>query len=209
MNKSEGLKTVWKSGRLDIVFIFPQPLKDLFLPPHSVGPFFLFSKIRTMKFVSEKIIDAVIDDLENYSDEQYEESMEAFAEAQPVLVAWLFSEQFDLLNEDEKGYLQYLALIAWQSIVKENGPVEPVSEEQIGEAEEKNYELLEGSEAKKFRDRLTPFFENTPQEDLLAFAEEAVLEDEDDPEALVTKEGREPIFVALKTLVDVLTRDDS
>lgn len=161
-----------------------------------------------MKFVSEKIIDAIIDELENFSDVQYEQRMEDFAEAQPVLFAWLFSEHFDLLNEDEKGYLQYLALIAWQSIVKVNGPGEPVSEEQIGEAEEKNYEILEGTEAKKFRDRLNPFFENTAQEDLLAFAEEAVLEEEDELEALVTKEGREPIFVALKTLVDVLTRDD-
>jgi len=162
-----------------------------------------------MKFVSEKIIDAIIDELEDFSDVQYEQRMEDFAEAQPVLFAWLFSEHFDLLNEDEKGYLQYLSLIAWQSIVKVNGPGEPVSEEQIGEAEEKNYEILEGTEAKKFRDRLNPFFENTPQEDLLAFAEEAVLEEEDELEALVTKEGREPIFVALKTLVDVLTRDDA
>lgn len=157
-----------------------------------------------MKFVSEKIIDAVIDELEDLPDEQYEKRMEAFAEAQPMLFSWLFSDNFDLLNEDEKGYLQYLALIAWLSIVKVNGAPEPVSEEQIGEAEEKNYEILEQSAAKNLRDRFTPFFENTPQEDLLAFAEEAVLEDEDDPEALVTREGREPIFVALKTMVDVL-----
>ena len=157
-----------------------------------------------MEFVSEKIIDTVIEELEDLPDEQYEQQMNAFAEAQPVLFAWLFSEQFDLLSDDEKGYLQYLALIAWRSIVRVNGPVEAVSEEQIGEAEEKNFEILEGSTAKKFRDRLDPFFENTTQEDLLAFAEEAVLESEDDPESFVTKEGREPIFIALKTIVDVL-----
>ena len=157
-----------------------------------------------MEFVSEKIIDSVVEELENLPDEQYEQRMEAFAEAQPVLFAWLFSDNFELLNEDEKGFLQYLALIAWQSIIKVNGPVEAVSEEQIGLAEEKNYEVLEQSTARKFRDRLNPFFENTTQEDLLAFAEDAVLEDEDDPDALVTKEGREPIFVALKTMVDVL-----
>jgi len=158
-----------------------------------------------MEFVSEKIIDEVIEELEDLADEQYEQRMEAFAEAQPVLFAWLFSEQFDLLSEEEKGYLQYLALIAWMSIVRANGPVDAVSEDQIGEAEEKNFEVLEGSAAKKFRDRLDPFFENTSQEDLLAFAEEAVMESEDDPDSLVTKEGREPIFIALKTMVDVLT----
>jgi hypothetical protein len=161
-----------------------------------------------MQFVSEKIIDAVIEELENLPDEQYEARMEAFAEAQPVLTAYLFDdENFHLLTEEEQGYLQYLSLIAWQSNVKVNGTTEPVSEDAIGEAEEKNYEILEASTAKGFRDRLNPFFENTPQEDLLAFAEEALLEEENDPDALVTKEGREPIFIALKTLIDVLTAE--
>jgi len=131
--------------------------------------------------------------------------MEAFAEAQPVLFAWLFSEHFELLNEDEKGYLQYLSLIAWRSIMSVNSEVEAVSEEQIGEAEEANYALLEASKAQDFRDRLNEFFEGSDQEDLLAFAEEAVLEDEDEPESLVSKEAREPIFIAVKTLVDALT----
>lgn len=159
-----------------------------------------------MKFVSETIIDAVIDELDQLPDDAYERRVEQFAAAQPVLVAYLFNdENFHLLNEDEKGYLQYLSLIAWLAITKVNGPSEPVSEEMIGEAEEKNYGILEASTASNFRDRLNGFFEGTPQEDLVAFAEEAVLEDEDDPDALVTKEGREPIFIAVKTVIDVLT----
>ncbi|MEO6038428.1 MAG: hypothetical protein ABIQ93_08445 [Saprospiraceae bacterium] len=158
-----------------------------------------------MKFVSEEAIDRIIEQLEGYADDQYEQRMEAFAEAQPVIIAWLFSEQFDLLNEDEKGYLHYLALIAWSANQEINGPLGAVSEEEIGQAEEANYALLEASKAQDFRDRLNAFFEGSDQEDLLAFAEEAVLEEEDEPEALVTKEGREPIFIALKTLVDVLT----
>ena len=159
-----------------------------------------------MKFVSEKILDAVIDHLDTLSDEKYEEQVEEFAAAQPVLVAYLFNEEnFHLLTDEETGYLQYLSLIAWIAITRVNGPGEAVSEDMIGEAEEKNYEILEASKAKKFRERLDVFFENTPQEDLIAFAEEAVLEDEDNPEALVTPEGREPIFVAVKTVIDVLT----
>lgn len=159
-----------------------------------------------MKFVSETVIDQVIDTLENYSDDQYERAMSDFSEAQPVIFSWLFSDQFDLLSEDEKGYLQYLALICWLSIVEVNGDDLPeVSEEQLGTAEEVNYEIMENSTGKTMRDRLTVFFEGTPQEDLLAFAEDAVLEEEDDPESLVTRDGREPIFLALKTMVDVLT----
>jgi hypothetical protein len=158
-----------------------------------------------MKFVSEEVIDAIIDELDAISDDQYEERMEAFAKAQPVIIAYLFDEEnLHLLTEDERGFLQYLILIAWASIERVNGPGEPVSEDQIGEAEEKNYAVLESSTGKTFRDRVDPFFEGYSQEDLLAFIEEALLEDEGDPEALLTKEGREPLFVAAKSLIDTL-----
>jgi hypothetical protein len=161
-----------------------------------------------MKFVSEDAIDKVVDGLEKLDDDQYEQRMEAFAEAQPVLVAYLFNEEnFHLLTEDERGFLHYLSLIAWSAIEKVNGPLPEVSEEMIGEAEERNYAMLENSTGKTFRDKLTPFFENHPQEDLLAFAEDAVTEDENEPDALITKEGKEPVFIALKTMIDVLTVD--
>jgi hypothetical protein len=166
----------------------------------------LVLKTIAMKLVSEDIINDLVDALDNLSDEQYEAKMEAFSEAQPVIFAWLFSEQFDLLTEDEKGFMQYLALIIWCAVDKVGGKsVQSVSEDQIGEAEERNYEVLEQSTEQRFRERLDVFFDNTTQEELLAFAEEAVLEDEDDPQSIVTKEGREPIFVALKTRIDVLT----
>ncbi len=158
-----------------------------------------------MKFVSEKVIDAVIDELDELEEELYELKMEAFAQAQPVVLAYLFNEEnFHLLTEDEKGFLQYLCLIAWISFERVNGSTEPVGEELIGELEEKNYGILEEAPGKKFRDRLDPFFEGYPQEDLLAFLEEAVLEEEDDPDSFVTKEGRETIFIAAKTVLDAL-----
>jgi hypothetical protein len=158
-----------------------------------------------MKFVDENIIDAVIEQLDNATDDQYEQQMEAFADAQPVIVAYLFNEEnFHLLTEDEQGFLQYLCLIIWMSMERVNGAGEPVSEDMLGEAEEKNYGILEATKGSTFRQRLDVFFEGYSQEDLLAFAEEAVLEDENDPESLVTKEGREPIFVAAKTVIDVL-----
>jgi hypothetical protein len=161
-----------------------------------------------MKFVSEKVIDQVIESLDAVSDDGYDKKMDAFEEAQPVVNAYLFDdENFHLLTEEEQGFLQYLALIAYESIVKVNGEIPEVSEEMIGEAEEKNYEILDNITEKEFRDRLSPFFEGYEQEDLLAFAEEALLEDEENPDdTLVTKDGRETIFIAMKTLIDVLTQ---
>ncbi len=160
-----------------------------------------------MQPISADTIDRVIDELDNLSEDQYDQRMRAFAESQPMLLAWLDTESFDLLTEDEKGYLEYLALIIWSAVQKGGGSPEPAEEEAIGEAEEANYGIMEQSAGQPFRDRLDPFFEGYAQEDLLSFAEEAVLEDEEDPESLVTKEGREVIFVSLKTVIDVLTQD--
>ncbi|HMN89044.1 MAG TPA: hypothetical protein PKE68_03425 [Saprospiraceae bacterium] len=54
-------------------------------------------------------------------------------------------------------------------------------------------------------DRLNVFFDQYLQEDLLAFIEEALADDDDDP--IVTKEAREGMFVVLKTLTDCLIAD--
>lgn len=162
-----------------------------------------------MNKISAAAIDAAIEQLEDLEDEQYEKHMEAFAEAQPVLFAYLFSEQFDVLSEEERGFLHYLALIAWRAIEHGNGGrTEAVAEELIGEAEEANYERLENAPGRTFAERLDIFFDDTyAQPDLLDFAAEAALEEEEEgEEALISEEGREPIFVALKTVIDVLTR---
>ncbi len=160
-----------------------------------------------MKLVSEEVIDSVLDELEEYSDEQYERQMEAFSQAQPYLFAYLFSDDnFHLLTEDEKGYIQYLGLVVWLAVTRVNGHVPIVDSEQIGQAEERNYERLETATARRFEERLDAFLEDADQEEaLLLFAAEAVTDDEESGEALVvTPEGRETVFVAVKTVIDTL-----
>ena len=161
-----------------------------------------------MKIITAKDIDSVIDSLDKMTEQQYEAKTEAFAEAQPLLLAYLFHEEnFHILSDDEKGYLQYLALITWMAIDQAGESPGIAEEDIIGEAEEKNFTMLEESKASSFRDQLDPFFEGYEQEDLLAFAEEAVLEDEGDPDNMLSKEGRMVVFIALKTIIDVLTGD--
>ncbi|MFK8104727.1 MAG: hypothetical protein AB8G15_19570, partial [Saprospiraceae bacterium] len=77
----------------------------------------------------------------------------------------------------------------------------------LEEKEEDNWEKLENVPAGSFRDRLDVFFKDYPQEDLLAFAEDALVEEEEDSDINLTKEGKELMFVALKTIIDCLTRD--
>ncbi len=163
-----------------------------------------------MPFVSEDVIEKVLDTLEGASPERYQALVAAFAEAQPVLVGWLVSETFDILTEAERAYLLYLALVIWKAAMEVHEELPPVDEARIGELEERNWAILNESPSGSFRHRLDPFFEDYPQEDLLAFVEDALVLDEADEmegqpdELVVTREGREPLFIGLKTAIDAL-----
>jgi hypothetical protein len=152
-------------------------------------------------FISEDMIDAVILELE---EADFEQEVAVLGEKQPVLLAYVLSEDFELLTNAERDWLLYLFLVVWQAVEKNNALKGPLSKNALEAAEEANWARLEAVTAKRFRDRMTPFFEGYAQEDLLAFVEDSLTEDEEDTEAVVTKEGREPIFVALKSVIDVL-----
>lgn len=154
-----------------------------------------------MKFVSEDIIDEVV---ESINDE--EDSLEAFVtslqERQPVLFGYVFSENLEILHQEERELVLFLLLTIFLASEKVNGIFETVEVEVFEDAEEKNWELLErGTSAQSFRERLDVFFEKTSQEDLLAFVEDALSDSED---GLTTKEGREVVFVFLKSVIDCL-----
>jgi len=77
-----------------------------------------------------------------------------------------------------------------------------ITEEALSIAEETNWGKMQEVSAKKFRERLDVFFSSTSQEDLLAFIEDALLDEE---EGILSKEGREPIFIILKSIIDALS----
>jgi hypothetical protein len=153
-------------------------------------------------FVSEDIIDEVVVAFETID---FEQEVAVLGEKQPVLLAYVLSEDFELLTNDERDWLLYLVLVIWNACEKVHGEIGPLSKNALETADELNWERLEHVTAKRFRDRMTPFFEGYKQEDLLAFVEDSLTEDEEDTENVVTKEGREPMFVALKSVIDALT----
>jgi hypothetical protein len=152
-----------------------------------------------MSFISETIIEKVAAELDT-SSATYEDLIEEFQREQPVILAYLFSEDFGVLTDEEKPYLLYLTLVIWQSIKQVSSPP-VITDNALTEIEEKNWELLQSSSARNFRDRLDVFFKDYSQEDLLAFVEDSLTIEEDD---FLTKEGREPMVVALKTIIDLL-----
>ena len=153
-----------------------------------------------MKFISEEIIDRIAEEIGG-SEEAFKEITVELSMEQPNIAAYIFSDNFDLFTDAEKQYFLFLVLVIFKSIKIGVGEIPRASADVLGKFEEKNWQLINEVTSKQFRDRLTVFFENSSQEDLLAFIEDSLLEEEED---LVTKVGREPMFIALKSIIDSL-----
>ncbi|MCB9297543.1 MAG: hypothetical protein H6559_31115 [Lewinellaceae bacterium] len=157
-----------------------------------------------MKLISENLIEQAAELLDG-PEENYERAIEEMRKKQPVLLSYFFTENFQVFTQGEKEYLFYLMLVIWKAITLNGEAVPPVTEQQLSQAEDDNWERLQGVKARGFHERLNVFFNNYPQEDLLAFVEDALAEEEGEEGELVTKEGREAIFICLKTAIDCLT----
>jgi hypothetical protein len=154
--------------------------------------------------ISEKTIEAAAESIGSQDEKGYQKILEEFKVKHPVVLAYLFSENLDLLTKEERNILLYLILVVRKSYLKENrNEPTPASEDLLENAEDRNWTKLVDNKESDFRERLSPFFEGTRQEDLLAFFEDILMDEE---EETVTKAGREYIFVAAKTVVDVWCR---
>ena len=155
-----------------------------------------------MKFIPEKIIDVKAAELGQAAQGLgLRDTVQHFKAAQPALLFYLFSDSFELLTQSEREYMTYLALVIWASSSEIHPDQPQIALPTIETIEDQNWEILKNASGKHFRERLDAFFENYPQEDLLAFAEDALVHDEDD---MVSAEGREYVFIALKTIIDCL-----
>ena len=153
--------------------------------------------------IQEATIYRVLDRLERGT-EDYETEIRDFAESQPELTDYLTNDDTEAFTEDERGLLLFAALVIFQAVDDERSGVPEASGEAIAKAEEHNYEVFGQTRGGTFRDRLTPFFEESEEEELLAFVEDLVLAEEEE-EGSISGEAREPFFVTLKTVIDVLT----
>ncbi|RMF27865.1 MAG: hypothetical protein D6765_06880 [Bacteroidetes bacterium] len=134
-----------------------------------------------------------------------EDFLQEMADSQPALVELLFSESLEMLTPEERNYLLFLAAVLWQTAQTLRPLRQTLDRSFLEEVEDRNWALLNASAERKFTDRVAVFFENYPEEDLLAFVEDALFPAEDpEREEFITREGREPMFVVLKTLIDAL-----
>ena len=154
----------------------------------------------TVPFISEQIIDGITEALD-HQENSYDVAIADMQAKQPILFSYLISESFKLLTKEESDYLLYLALVIWKAVDITVGEQPLLDSAKIEEIEEQNWMLFNEAKARRFNEKLDAFFDQYPQEDLLAFVEDALIDDED---SFVTKEGRDLIFIGLRTVIDTL-----
>ena len=150
-----------------------------------------------MKFIPESAIDKSIEQLS--ASDSLDAAIKDLADAQPFLIAYLSSETTAAFSNEEKDFLFFATSVIVSAVEEVEPAARVLGLEMLTEIEERNFTTLTETKGKTFRDRVTVFFKDYPQEDLLAFAEDALEEDE---ENLITPEGREYLFVMLKTIID-------
>jgi len=156
-----------------------------------------------------KAIEQSLDQLTTES--ALEEAMIAFAQEQTAFLQYLQTESFELLTQDERDYLQYLLLVIYgattwapESAEKDRPKLAMVSGEDIERWDEKCWEWMQATVGKPMAKRLDQFFEQIDQEELLAFAEDSLVDSEEEGEGanlFVSGPSRELGFVALAVFI--------
>ena len=148
--------------------------------------------------IPEKLIDNVLESMER---SDFDSDLLQFKLNYPTLYAYLLNDQFELLTEDEFQLLLFNAMVIVRCF-SETGISAQLQEEEIEACESENWRMLDAAAPAGFSEKLDVFFESSRQEDLLAFIEDSLVEDED-REIPISSVAREILFVSLKTIVDV------
>ena len=104
------------------------------------------------------IIDEVTEEL-SASEKALEHTLDLMNQEQPVLLAYLFSENFEVFTEREREFLLFLSCVIWKSVFRTYGSQATVTETHLSVAEDHNWGLLEDNTARQFRERMTVFFD--------------------------------------------------
>jgi len=150
--------------------------------------------------ITETIIEEIIGTYEANTDLLVQHTSQ-FMEEHPTLLAYLEQESNTVLLDEEKDLQWYILVVCISAIERAGIELPTLEVEALEYAEEQNWEVLDGAGGGKWRERVTPFFEDYEQEDLLAFVEDMVELDEDSP---ITAVGREVIFITVKSALDCM-----
>lgn len=150
--------------------------------------------------IKEHHINAVLDMIDQ-DDFDMEGALKKVDETLPNILAYSVSDSFELLTAEESDYFEYLGLTILISIMNNVDGIKDKSIDEIGEMEERMWEMMEAQKSKEFNKRLDVFFQSSKEEELFAFVEDGLTPEDND---FVSAAGRELMFVGLATMIEAL-----
>lgn len=148
--------------------------------------------------ITEEDIEEVIALFES---EDFEDS---FATEEEMYWNYLNSDSFKGLSSAEHQMLFFINSVIYHSCKDLLSDEYEFDIEEYQTYEEDNWAIRE--DTKKWGDTLDLYFEDYSQEDLLAFVEDMLAQDEDESE--LSDLGREVIFITAKSYIDFFVGDD-
>lgn len=133
-----------------------------------------------------------------------EEEMKKMQKSQPWLLAYVFSDTFDILTDEERDLFLFLFVVSYKSFHKTYGELSTViSEDEIGDCEEKLWSSWEELDSKSFNAHVDAFYDTLKESDLIDFlADSLITENQED-----IMSGRELMLVGLCTCMEVMGKD--
>jgi hypothetical protein len=148
--------------------------------------------------ITEALIEKVLDQLEQ---SDFEAEFNTFKSNFPIVFSYLANDQLQALTEEEYQIMLFNAMVIARSFELSGTLKSDRNPELLEHKESANWNLLKNSKPVGFNEKLDVFFEHSSQEDLLAFIEDSLIEDDD---FQISSAAREIIFISLKSIVDFL-----
>lgn len=152
------------------------------------------------KLVDEKVIESIIESLSE--NDQLLALEERWEEDFPAISDYLNQDSFSLLVDEEKAYVSFIVAVIFLSWEEKFGKFDKdLKPKKLERIEEANWEKLNNAKGKTFREKLDGFFDGHTQEDLLAFIEDSI---QDDEEQMVSGAARDIVFICATTILDTI-----
>lgn len=147
--------------------------------------------------VTEKDIEQIVLAIES---EKFEDK---FSEAEPHYWHYLNSETFTSLTEEEHQLLFFINSVIYHACKEQLDDDYEFDIEDYQAFEEQNWGIREST--KSWEETVNLFFEEYEEEDLLAFVEDMLADDESEA---ITQVGKEVIFISCKSYIDFFLGDE-
>ena len=125
-----------------------------------------------------------------------------FVENQEDFVQYLNEELFKVFTEEEAQLLLFLLTVIHQAHHIQYGETITVDLDAFNKSDDNNWKQRES--CKNWTQAKDAFFDNTVQEDALAFVED-MLADDDEDKIVISDAVEEIIFITAKSFIDTIT----